>query len=314
MKYIKTLTLVTFFLIGSCDNNTEPDPKTHEPYYEELTQQNEPQLKYTHMFPVPLPDTLTFAGEPVPLDDIDVRERLDRELISNTYRHTNTILVIKRAHRWKPILQGLLKENGIPEDFFYLAVAESDLMNRAHSPAGALGMWQFLSRTAREYGMEVNNYVDERKNPRRATIAAANYFKKAKDKFGSWTMAAGSYNMGMTGIQKRATKQKQDNYYDLFLNTETSRYIFRILAFKLILERPEQYGFKIPSDMLYSEYDQKSITITKTIDNLADFAKEQGTTYKTLRILNPWLNDNTNYKLPVKKGKSYTLFIPAKPS
>lgn len=301
--------LVLILLTSSCESPKEEKMNYGEKIDHTATNSFK-EIQLTHMFQVPMPDSLFFAGERVPLKDFDVRERLERELISNTFRHTSTILLLKRANRWRPVLEETLNENGVPKDFFYAAVAESDLMNRAISPAGALGMWQFMKETGKEYGLKINDYVDERKHPILATKAAALYYKKAKSKFGNWTMAAASYNMGMRGLSTVAEKQNENIYYDLFLNTETSRYVFRLLAFKVILENPNAYGFKLDADDLYKPFEYIEYEVKEDIENLADFAKKHGTTYKILRVLNPWLDDNSSYKLKLSGDEQYILFLP----
>ena len=191
-----------------------------------------------------IPSHMTLAGEEVPLNDFGVREALDRELIVNTYRHSGTILYMKRASRWFPVIKPILAEEGVPEDFKYLAVIESGL-SQVVSPAGASGFWQFLKKTGPEYGLEVSSTVDERYHVEKATRAACLYLKEAYEKFGSWSLAAASYNMGMSGVTKRLKEQGVDNYWDLHLNSETARYVYRILAVKKVLESPASFGFKL---------------------------------------------------------------------
>lgn len=257
------------------------------------------------------PDDLNFAGEIVPLQDFDVQERLDKELIRYIYYHSATIMNIKRAARWRPEMTKILKSNGVPEDFFYLCVAESHLTN-ATSPAGAKGFWQFMKPTANMYGLEVSKQVDERYDPIKATKAACRYLKDAHRKFKNWTLVAASYNMGMGGLQKQINRQKVDNYYDLYLNRETAAYVFRILAIKTVLDNPESYGFQIREEQLYSPLRYKTVTVDSTIDDLVAFAQENGTTYKMLKVLNPWiLGDKLAVGLD-KDGnkKSYKIQIP----
>lgn len=252
------------------------------------------------------PVKANFAGENTPLQISDVSERLDRELIVNINLHASTILVIKRANRAFPIIEPILKKNGIPDDFKYLAVIESGLVN-AVSSAGARGVWQFMPETAKERGMEVNDIVDERYNLEKSTQAACSYFLSAKAKFGSWTLAAASYNGGMTGVNRQMEIQKESNYYDLLLTEETSRYVFRILALKEIMKNPDKFGFSLVNEELYSNLPTKKIEVDSSISDLADFAKAQGINYKILKIHNPWLRDK---KLDVTDGKKYTIEIP----
>ncbi|MDI5896176.1 lytic transglycosylase domain-containing protein [Flavobacterium algoritolerans] len=254
------------------------------------------------------PVKLDFAGEETPLKISDVKERLDRELLVNVNLHASTILAIKRANRAFPVIEPILKKNGIPDDFKYLAVIESGLVNVV-SPAGARGIWQFMHDTAKERGMEVNENVDQRYDLEKSTQAACSYFLSAKGKFGSWTLAAASYNGGMTGVNKQIDIQKVTNYYDLLLTEETSRYVFRILALKEIMENPVKYGFTIAPEDLYATLPTKKIEIDSTITDLADFAKGQGINYKILKIHNPWLRET---KLINDTGKKYQIEIPLK--
>jgi hypothetical protein len=254
------------------------------------------------------PVKLDFAGEETPLKISDVKERLDRELLVNINLHATTILAIKRANRAFPVIEPILKKNGIPDDFKYLAVIESGLVNVV-SPAGARGIWQFMPDTAKERGMEVNDNVDQRYDLVKSTEAACRYFLSAKAKFGSWTLAAASYNGGMTGVNKQIDIQKVSNYYDLLLTEETSRYVFRILALKEIMKNPVKYEFNIlPGDM-YEILPTKKIEIDSSITDLAEFAKGQGINYKILKIHNPWLRET---KLINDTGKKYQIEIPLK--
>lgn len=259
---------------------------------------------------IPVPLSLSFAGEPVPLDQDDTKESLEYELYSNCFRHSRTSIVVKRCYRWKPMIDSILAANNVPQDFFYLAIAESELSNAARSGAGAMGMWQFMKGTGKEYGLTINNDVDERRHPIKATQAACEYLKKAYAKFGNWTLVAASYNMGKSGVAKRLESQNCESYYDLHLYTETSRYVFRILAFKLILENPEKYGFFIPEAEGYQPLKYKEVTVSKTISDLSKFAKDNGTTYKDLRRYNPWFNNTSNYRLSVSKKDSVILWLP----
>lgn len=252
------------------------------------------------------PTSIDFAGEETPLQISDVRERLDRELLVNANLDASTLLIIKRANRAFPIIEPILKRNNVPDDFKYLAVIESSLMN-AVSPAGAKGVWQFMPETAKESGMEVNDIVDERYHLEKATEAACQYLINAKQKFGSWTLAAASYNGGMNGVNKQIEMQKVTNYYDLLLNDETSRYVFRILALKEIMRNPEKFGFTVNSDELYVNLPSKKIVVDTTITDLAAFAKSQGINYKILKIHNPWLRDK---KLMNTSKKKYEIEIP----
>jgi len=249
---------------------------------------------------------MDFSGEEVPTFMADVQERLDKEMITNMNYHTNTTLVIKRANKVFPIIEPILAKYGVPDDFKYLAVIESSLVN-AVSPAGARGVWQFMPATAKEKGMEVSDEVDERYHLEKSTEAACKYLLSAKEKFGSWTLAAASYNGGMNGISKKMEEQQVDNYYDLLLTEETSRYVFRILALKEIMSKSDKYGFSIPKEALYYTIPTKKIVIDSSITDLAKFAKTQGVNYKILKIHNPWLRDK---KLTNTSGKKYEIEIP----
>ena len=241
---------------------------------------------------VEIPDSAMFAGEPLPLGRFDVREALDRELLSNAYFHSQTIRFIKLAPRYFSIVEPILKEKGIPEDFKYLAVAESNLDPRAVSPARAVGFWQFMSGTAQQYGLEVNSEIDERYHVEKATVAACNYLADSYLEFGNWTMVAASYNAGMSGVKRQMDSQKNENYYDLLLVPETQRYLYRIMALKLILENPEKYKFNISEEEKYPIIPTKEIEITGKIQNFADFAASHGISYKVLKDFNPWLREN----------------------
>lgn len=267
------------------------------------TRQSESANKKEH---VDYPKEMSFAGEKVPTEIADVQERLDREMVVNMNYHSNTILVIKRANKAFPIIEPILKKNGVPDDFKYLAVIESGLINVV-SPAGARGVWQFMTSTAREKGLEVNDYIDERYHLEKSTQAACEYLLEAKEKFGSWTLAAASYNGGMNGIDRRLEEQQVNGYYDLLLGSETSRYVFRILALKEIMQNPEKYNFNINEDMLYKNVPTRSIEIDSTIEDLVSFAKAQGTNYKALKLENPWLRDKT---LMNKSRRTYIVKIP----
>lgn len=253
-----------------------------------------------------LPNTINFAGEKAPLNIVDVKERLDREMIVNINLHSSTTLAIKRAKRYFPIIEPILKKNGIPEDFKYLAVIESGLANVVSS-AGARGFWQFMPATAKEFNMEVTDYVDERYDVAKATEAACEYFKRAKNRFGTWTLAAASYNRGMAGVSNQLTAQQVSDYYDLLLTEETSRYVFRILALKEIMQNAEKYGYALPESTLYQPIKTRNITVNTDILDLAAFAKEQGINYKILKLHNPWMRDT---KLIVTPQKDYIVAIP----
>ncbi|WP_321997046.1 lytic transglycosylase domain-containing protein [Draconibacterium orientale] len=257
--------------------------------------------------PVELPETVSFAGEKMPLDRFYVKEALDRELLSNAYFHSQTIRYIKLVPRYFPIIEPILKEHGIPEDFKYLAVAESGLDPRAISPARAAGFWQLMEGTAKDYGLEINSEVDERYHIEKATHVACEYIKKAYEKFGSWTMVAAAYNRGMNGVNRQVERQKEDDYYDLLITTETARYVYRIAALKLILENPEKYKFYIPEEDKYPIIPTKKVEIKGSVANFADYAQKQGLSYKVFKDFNPWLREN---ELTYSGRKRYWVEIP----
>ena len=260
-----------------------------------------------NIYAIPIPEKMDFAGEKVPLNNPDIKERMDRELLVNTYWQSNGLLLIKRANKYFPIIEPLLKEYGIPDDFKYLAVAESGLQNNS-SPAGAAGFWHFLKTTGKEYGLEINSYVDERYHIEIATRVAAEYLIKAKKRFGSWTLAAASYNAGILGISRQQERQLiHDSYYDLLLNDETSRYLFRILALKEILSNPNKYGFNYRESDLYKPISTYKVKVDTAVTNFAVFAKKFNINYKILKIHNPWLRDNF---LKNDSGKEYFIEIP----
>ncbi len=273
---------------------------------------NDPDEEYAklfkenqHTYSLNTPKELSFADEKVPLNIFDVRERIDRELMVNVYWQSQTLLLIKRAHRWFPVIEPILKKNNVPDDFKYLSVAESGLTNVV-SPANAVGFWQFVEATGKTLGLEINDEVDERYSVERSTEAACLFFNKAHDQFGSWTLAAASYNMGTTGLDKQIEKQKALNYYDLLLSDETFRYVFRILAMKEVMTHPVQYGFYFRLQDLYSPFEYKTLTIDSSISDFADFSIQNKINYKTLKLLNPWLRQNY---LTNKDRKTYSIEI-----
>ncbi|MDB4025325.1 lytic transglycosylase domain-containing protein [Flavobacteriaceae bacterium] len=255
-----------------------------------------------------IPDELTFAGEKVPTELYDIKERMDRELLVNTYWQSNGLLLIKRAHKYFPVIEPMLKKYGIPDDFKYLAVAESGLENNSSS-AGAAGFWHFLKSSAKEYGLEVNQNVDERYNLEKATKVAADYLKKSKKRFGTWTLAAAAYNAGNARIARNLKKQQVTDYYDLLLNSETSRYVLRIVALKEVLSYPKKYGFEFEKEDLYTSPTTRTVKVDTVITNIASFAKGFNTNYKELKLHNAWLREN---KLNNKSRKLYKITIPIK--
>ncbi len=258
------------------------------------------------IFTVEIPEELYFANEKVPLENLDVRENLERELLINTYWQSNTVQMIKRANRWFPIIESILKEQHIPDDFKYLALAESGFVNTT-SPSGASGFWQFMTDAGIKYGLEINEEVDERYHLEKATVAACKYLKSGFSNFNSWTSAAASYNMGENGLKKQYEFQQSTNYYDVFLNTETTRYLFRILSLKLILQKPSNYGYYLRNKDLYPPIPTYKVKVDSSITNLSDFAKSNKSTYKILKQFNPWLRDK---KLTNKSRKQYEIAFP----
>jgi len=260
------------------------------------------------IFSPPLPTKLDFCGEGVPLDTFYVSEQLDREILVNTYWHSNALLLFKRANRWLPVIEPILKENNIPDDFKYLALIESGLQNIT-SPASAKGYWQLMEKTAKQYGLVVNKEVDERYNVEKATVAACKYLHDAHQRFGSWTLAAASYNMGMGGLNKRLTQQEAKSYYDLLLNEETARYIYRTLAIKVIFNNPSKYGFTLREKDLYPPLAYHTVEVDSSVTSWLAFAQEQNISYKLLKEFNPWLRST---KLTNSSRRTYEIKLPKK--
>lgn len=253
-----------------------------------------------------IPENLSFAGEKVLLDKTDIKERIDRELLVNTYWQSNALLWFKRTNKYFPVIEPILKEKGVPDDFKYLSVIESDLRN-VTSPAGAKGMWQMLKDAGRENGLEINDNVDERYHLEKATRAACDYLIEAKERLGSWTLAAAAYHAGNFGIEKRLKEQMVDNYYDVLAGENTERYIPRIVAAKEILSHPEKYGFEFDKDDLYELGTTYTVKVDTAITNIASFAQKFDTNYKELKMYNPWLREN---HLNNKSRKLYEIQIP----
>jgi len=266
---------------------------------------------FTPVVSPPVPRSITFAGENYDFDRRDMYEGLDRELSQMCYAHSSTMLMLKRANRYFPVIAPILKKNGVPEDLVYLACIESSLSPRAYSPAKAAGIWQFLASTAKQYGLEVNEYVDERYNIEKATAAAARYLKASYEKYGNWESAMASYNGGQARITKELDAQISDSAFDLWLAEETTRYPFRVLAAKTLMENPGKYGFHLLADQFYAPMEYTVEEVTSTIDNLPQWAISHGTTYAMLREFNPWLRAKS---LPVTAGKIYRIKIPKQSS
>mgnify|MGYP006294057685 CR=1 FL=1 len=289
--------LVSIFLFQSFTENHQ------EPPAEKIVNK---QPGIAPVYTAEIPSSIDFAGESVPLDIFYVREHLDRDLTVNTYFHSSTILLMKRANRWFPVIEPVLAKYNIPEDFKYLALIESGLEN-VTSPAGAEGFWQFLKHTAREYGLEVNSGIDERYNVEKSTVAACKYLNESFEKFNNWTLVAAAYNAGNRRISESLEEQGVSSYYDLLLNDETARYVFRILAIKTIFENPQEYGFHLTDVDLYPPIATKTVTVTSTIHNLVDFARSHGINYKTLKYFNPWIRRDY---LPNRSQRTYHIKMP----
>lgn len=266
-----------------------------------------------------VPGEVSFAGEPVPLEDQEIRERLEKELVQMAYKHSSTILTLKRARRWQKQVLGILKEKGIPEDFYYLAAIESEFDPYANS-GKAEGFWQFRPNTAIEEGLEVDTManitqrqVDQRRDVLKSTYAFCKLIQKNYNRLKSWSLAAAAYNAGSTAIQEMKNQQKATSYYDLYLSPETYRYVFRLIAMKLIMQDPAKYGFVVAETEFYQPLKSKTIAVSSSIDNLVDFARQQGISYRTLKYYNPWLVFRpNNYRFDVKAGKTYQFEIPTK--
>jgi len=254
-----------------------------------------------------IPMSVTFAGEKVSFDRLDMAERLDRELTGIIYGQTTTELCFKRANRYFPALAKILKEQGVPLDFLYLAVTESSMDYNAYSSAKAAGMWQLLAGTGRDFGLEVSDEVDERFDPEKSTVAACKYLKAAYKKYGHWPTVAASYNAGMQKISGELSKQKVDNSFDLYLVQETSRYVFRIIAYKLVMESPKRYGYRFSRKNLWQPVDYTTVDVSGSVPSWIDWAKGKGITYAQLREANPWIRSS---KLTNAGGKTYKVRVP----
>jgi membrane-bound lytic murein transglycosylase D len=291
------LVVIALFAFTSPTDNSDNLGKSTEPLA--LTVQN--------VTAPPIPSSLDFAGEEMPLDEFDVYERIDRELTVNTFYHSQMIKFLKLAPRYFEIIEPILKDNKIPDDFKYLALAESSFDQKALSPSGAAGIWQFMKDAGKQYGLEVNDDVDERYNIEKATVAACKYLQESYSIYGNWTMVAASFNAGKAGVKRLSDIQKESNYYELLMAEETNRYVYRIVALKTILNAPEKYGFHVKKSEAYPSLSFKNVEVSGAIANLTDFAKKNGTSYKLLKTFNPWLRD-TSLKNEFKK--TYQIKIP----
>ena len=311
MKYLKNvLAIIGFvFVLGTlvyAVQQQQEEPLSPE---KSVVKENDKNVAETYQITaIDIPDDLNFAGEAAPLLDPEVMERVDREFLVNTYWQSNAVLLMKRAKKYFPIIEPILAKNGVPDDFKYLAVAESGLQNVV-SPAGATGFWQIMRATGREYGLEVNDNVDERYHVEKSTQVACDYLKKWKDRFGSWTLTAAAYNAGPGAIQKYLKMQQVDNYYDLLLGQETGRYVFRIMAIKEILSSPEKYGFQLEKEDYYTQVPTFKVEVDTAVTNWADFAGLYEINYKILKRHNPWLRES---HLNNSSRKKYIIEIPNK--
>ena len=304
MKMIKKVLVVlgVIFTFGILINATQEEPQKlpeQEVFEENL-------VNDYNVYAIPMPDNLNFSGELVPVENPDIRERMDRELLVNTYWQSNGLLLFKRANKYFPVIEPILKEEGVPDDFKYLAVIESGL-TQVVSPAKATGFWQILKTTGREYGLEINENVDERYHIEKSTRVACKYLKSAKEKFGSWTLAAAAYNAGRAGINKQLERQNVSSYYDLLLGEETGRYVFRIVAVKEILSNPKQYGFNFRNEDLYKHIPTFNVLVEEPIEDFTKFAEKHNINYKILKLHNPWLREK---HLNNASGKEYFIKIP----
>jgi len=300
-KFIALPSLVLFVILLRLFTFSSGDVVTDEAY------RNYFNSNYK-VFGITIPRDLNFAGEGVPVEDFTVRESLERELLVNTYWQSQTLIFHKKAARWFPVIEPILKKHGIPEDFKYVSLVESGFSN-VISPQKAAGFWQFIEPTAKNYGLEIREDVDERYHVEKSTEAACKYFKEAYGRYKNWTLAAASYNLGMGGIDKQLDRQQAGSYYDLYLNEETARYVFRLLAVKEILTRPKTYGYQLRPKDLYPPIPTYTVKVDSTINDLPAFALRQGYTYKMLKYFNPWL---TNGKLSNPERKTYMIMFPKK--
>ncbi|AEM69124.1 Lytic transglycosylase catalytic [Allomuricauda ruestringensis DSM 13258] len=311
MKYIKNiLAIIGLIAVGSTLIFAVQSSETEKPVIKapETTSTDKNVADTYQISAIEIPEDLNFAGEPVPQEDPEIMERVDREFLVNTYWQSNALLLMKRANKYFPIIEPILKKNGIPDDFKYLAVAESGLENVV-SPAGATGFWQIMKGTGREYGLEVNDNVDERYHVEKATQVACDYLNKWKDRFGTWTLTAAAYNAGPAGIQKYMGIQQVDDYYDLLLGQETGRYVFRILAIKEIISNRDKYGFQLDEEDMYEKAPTFTVEVDTAVTNWADFAALYEINYKVLKRYNPWLREP---HLNNASRKKYTIEIPNK--
>ena len=309
MRKLLIITITIIVLLGSLfilkllfTKQQQPNIIINDIAYSDTTQ----NIEFQTIKQLPIPSSLIFAGEEVPLWNFDIRERLERELTVNVFWHSSTLLSLKRAQRYLPYISSILAKYGIPDDLKYIAIIESGLANVV-SPSKAVGFWQFLEETAKEFGLEVNKEIDERYNWKKSTDAACKYLLWLKERTGSWILSCAAYNCGRTALNRFINLQGKDNYFDLLLPEETERYLFRMFAFKIIFTDPKKYGYDIENLNLYPYIETQSVIVNKTISNLTEWAEERNLTYKELKYFNPWLRNNT---LTVKKNKTYEIELP----
>lgn len=301
--FVSLGTLVYFLVVTYYQ---EDNPQRTRPSLTRITQRTK-DLSHQRTVSFLMPSNMNFAGEKVPISDVEVYRRIDKELHQVVFYQSRSILVLKRANEWFPQFEDILDEYGVPEDIKFLVAVESQFENVV-SYRGAAGFWQFMPATAREWGLRVDDEVDERYHPIKSAHAAAQYLKHMQERLGSWTLAAAAYNMGYGALKRHIRQQEYTNYYDLLLYDETSRYIPRILAYKLLLRNPDRFGYKVEKDQLYIQEKTHEIVINEDLPNLSAFAKSLNITLKTLRFFNPWLRSNS---LTIKKeGEEYTMLIP----
>lgn len=303
MRNISIIFILLIFISFSCRNEGKMSAVKIEVPSESTTGKVDVQ---EHFVPPIIPDEMVFAGETISFGDLDLKERLDKELNINKFWHSRTILSMKRANRWFPMMKEVFQKENVPEDLIYIAVIESGLMN-VTSYKGAQGFWQIMKATGKELGLVIDQRVDERYNVEKSTKAACEYLNTAYKKLGSWILVAAAYNRGVRGIEDNLKRQKVTNYFDLSLGEETSRYVFRVLSIKLIYEHPKEYGFYITPEDLYPPYETKDVIVGKSIDNLYEWSLKQGVTIKVLRKLNPWIKGN---RFKIKKGETFIFKIP----
>lgn len=309
MKKVLILSTSIFILLAACSNKSrvqhQSAPVTIQHHY---TTKQDTAIEVSVIKLPEIPDALDFAGESVPLEYFDVRESLQKELLVTSYTHSRTYQTLLNSKRYFPIIKPILKKYGIPEDFVYLCMTESGLNPEAASGAGAAGLWQFMPKTAKEYGMMTGSQVDQRYNIEMATEAACKYFLEAYKRFGSWTLAAAAYNAGSGGVNRRLTIQGTNNYYDTFLPLETMRYVYRILSFKMITSDPAAYGFVFDDTDYFKTLDNfKEINVTGTKIDWSDIARKNDTNYRILRMFNPWIRD---YYYDNTDNKTFKVKIP----